>query len=403
MTTERYAPAPVTELELAALGAAAVPTLQVRGIRGPMRSSDSGQWLSLVDNGGGVWLAWAPSFAWTEQKDSRLHAIVEILRKASVAHAIPFTPAGIAGSVRRSGGGQVIVFEHPGGVELTDESLSEISLLPKSLGSSLACLHELDAPEYARASGQAANARQTRRALKGLVETHSSAIPARLRSRWLDALEDDSLWNFAAVPLHGSLSSENVFATPGGAVLGLSRFDGAAVGDPAQDLVWLMVNASDEFLRVFQAAYASGRATTDLHLLTRAQLLSELETLRWYARGVAAEDRVWRQQGVRALREMDEEIGDHRLVPHRPEVVEITFTVDEEPLLRLQPPSGGGSHQVESGGSRLGSESQLTEGTENATELISIVADEETGPYTPFHDARGGRRETPGSGSVEVP
>ena len=336
---------PVSELELAALSSAAMPSIQVRGIRGAMQSSDSGQWLSLVDALGDSWLSWAPAHAWSDKKEERFVRTTDFLKDAQADRKLPFETPVLEGEIRRNGGGTVMVFRHPGGAALTNENLSVAGLLPKSLGSSLAGFPELEGTEFARFCGQYADAERTRRALKQLVDRHVSAIPARLRSRWLDALSEDSLWVFQPVPLHGSLCSQDVYVAPGGAVLGIFGFDSAAVGDPAQDMAWLMLYASDSFLSSFESAYALARKSPDLHVLARATLLAELETLRWYARGVACEDREWRRAGVQALRDMDSEIGDHRLVPKRQEVVEIAFTVEEEPLMRLQqtePGTGSG-------------------------------------------------------------
>ena len=389
---------PVSELELAALSSAAMPSIKVRGIKGAMQSSDSGQWLSLVDAVGDSWLSWAPTQVWDDKKRDRLSKVSALLTQARADHLLPFETPSVAGEINRSGGGSVMVFHHPGGASLTSADLSGAGLLPKSLGSSLAALHELEAQPYARVSGQYADAQTTRRALKTLIDRHASAVPARLRSRWLDALNEDSLWGWNAVPLHGSLCSQDVYATPGGAILGITRFEHAAVGDPAQDMAWLMLYASDGFLKAFEAAYASARVSPDLHVLTRATLLAELETLRWYSRGVATEDSDWRQAGVQALREMDSEIGDHRLVPKRQEVVEIAFTVEEEPLMRLHRP------QTESHSDSQVLETEVIESVRQAPRRIapdSATRDHDgaTGPYNPF-PKKAGHATT---GSIEVP
>ena len=381
---------PVSELELAALSSAAMPSKQVRGIRGPIQSSDSGQWLSLVDALGDSWLSWAPTQVWSDKKKERFGRITDFLKDAQANRKLPFETPEIEGEIGRNGGGTVMVFRHPGGTALTNEDLSAPGLLPKSLGSSLAALHELEAAPFSRICGQYADAERTRHALKQLVDRHATTIPVRLRSRWLDALNEDSLWVFQPVPLHGSLCSQDVYVAPGGAVLGIFGFDSAAVGDPAQDMAWLMLYASDTFLSSFESAYALARKSPDLHVLTRATLLAELETLRWYARGVASEDREWRRAGVQALRDMDSEIGDHRLVPKRQEVVEIAFTVEEEPLMRFQRTDPGTNS-----GSRSRSQAQETEVIVSAaqgprrigsggTREAALEHEETTGAYDPF-------------------
>lgn len=119
-------------------------------------------------------------------------------------------------------------------------------------------------------------------------------------------------------------------------------------------------------------------------------MLSELETLRWYVRGVQAGDQVWRREGVQALRDLDADIGDQRLVATRREVVEITFTVDDEPLLKLQP------HGTVAGSDRSAVQDQARAVSDDLTEVIGLPG-EETGAFNPTDD------DPRWSGSIEVP
>lgn len=376
MTTLSSSPAPVSALELVALATAAMPSLQVRGIKGDLVDSESGQWLSFVDVSGEQWLAWAPSFNFTESGFRKFERVLDLLTSAHIVRRVPFEVAKPVGSLSRKGDGAVLVLTHPGGYPLCSADLEKAGLLPQSLGSALAALHELDPTTYAAATGQFADAQMTRKALRRLVDLHAAAIPSRLRLRWLDAIDEDALWNFIPVPLHGSLSPEYIYAAPGGAVVGITRFDRAAVGDPAQDLMWLMLYASDDFLKAFETSYCSTRPTTDLHVLTRAQLLSELETLRWYARAVYADDQEWRREGMRALWDLDAELGDYRLVASRRQVVEIKFTVEEEPLLKLQ-------SEGQSARSARPTPSSPPRSTPDAVETELIATVEKAGPFTP--------------------
>lgn len=330
--------------ELAALACAAVPGLQIRGFRDPFDSPTSGQWVTLIDTDGNPWLIWSPLKPIPERNLKRYMGVLALLEESSKKHAIPFKVSLPAGITARGSDAPVLVFSHPGGSRVTETAFTGKSVFATSLGTALAELHELDVKEYGQATGQQASAQVTQRLLTKLVENHATAIPAKLRSRWLDALRDDALWNFVSVPVHGSLSIEELYVAAGGAVVGIAGFDMAAVGDPAQDVAWLMYYASDDFLDSFEKAYAAKRSATDLHLITRAQLLSELETLRWYVRGVIKQDRTWKEEGLVALRQLAQEIGDHQLVAPKPEVLAIRFELEDEPLLRLQEPRPGTSN-----------------------------------------------------------
>ncbi len=362
-------------LALAALASAAAPSLQLREIRGPVLSADSGDWAHLADASGSQWLVWAPTQPLSGDAMERYLKVVDYLEAERSAGEVTWVAPRPLGEAVSEAYVQVLLLPYPGGRPLEAADLSGAGLLPSSLGTALAALHGLETRAYAACCRRFADAALTRKALRSLVDRHSSAIPSRLRSRWLDAIEEDPLWRFEPVPLHGSLSAECVYASDG-AVVGLTRFDQAAVGDPAQDIVWLMYYASDDFLGAFEEAYSRSCSTPDLHLLTRAQLLSELETLRWYARGVEADSREWRDQGVQALRDLDRDIGDHRLVPARPNVVEISFTVEEEPLLKLNPQNAPKRPEV----------ADVTPpdpaAAERPTDVLAV--DEVTGLYTPF-------------------
>ena len=62
------------------------------------------------------------------------------------------------------------------------------------------------------------------------------------------------------------------------------------MGDPALDIAWIQATASDAFLERFCETYGHERRAIDLHVFTRAQLLSEIALIRWLVHGLHAED-----------------------------------------------------------------------------------------------------------------
>ncbi|MDK6591549.1 phosphotransferase, partial [Actinotignum timonense] len=82
-------------------------------------------------------------------------------------------------------------------------------------------------------------------------------------------------WRFPAAPIHGDIQGNSVIVEAG-IVRAMTGFTSAHVGDPAQDIAWVLASASDAFLERFRAAYSQERTVADLQLFTRAQLLSEL-------------------------------------------------------------------------------------------------------------------------------
>ena len=87
------------------------------------------------------------------------------------------------------------------------------------------------------------------------------------------------------------------------------------MGDPALDIAWVQATASDAFLDRFRETYGHERRATDLHVFTRAQLLSEIALVRWLVHGLHAEDSSIVEEARAMLDDLAKDLDGEPLLP----------------------------------------------------------------------------------------
>lgn len=310
---------PKTPLELAALATAAVPGLSVAGLREPQFADEVLSVTGIIDSAGNKWTVTCPHSSVGGLDLDAQSGVLSRLAKAKDAKKIPFDVPRIHGTTLTPEGDRVIVHQDLGGHPMSDDDFDNPDLLPASLGKALAALHNLPPVIYTGINLPAYSVAECReRHLAMLDEVASQVlIPANLWNRWEAALEDLSLWRFPAAPIHGDIQGNSVIVEAG-IVRAMTGFTSAHVGDPAQDIAWVLASASDAFLERFRAAYSQERTVADLQLFTRAQLLSELAIVRWLVHGLHAEDRSIISDARHMLSELSTDLRDAQIVerPH---------------------------------------------------------------------------------------
>lgn len=310
---------PKTPLELAALATAAVPGLSVAGLREPQFADEVLSVTGIIDSAGNKWTVTCPHSSVGGLDLDAQSGVLTRLAKAKDAKKIPFDVPRIHGTTLTPEGDRVIVHQDLGGHPMSDDDFDNPDLLPASLGKALAALHNLPPVIYTGINLPAYSVAECReRHLAMLDEVASQVlIPANLWNRWEAALEDLSLWRFPAAPIHGDIQGNSVIVEAG-IVRAMTGFTSAHVGDPAQDIAWVLASASDAFLERFRAAYSQERTVADLQLFTRAQLLSELAIVRWLLHGLHAEDRSIISDARHMLSELSTDLGDAQIIerPH---------------------------------------------------------------------------------------
>ncbi|MBD3690173.1 phosphotransferase [Nanchangia anserum] len=286
MKTSYSAPA------LAALITLAVPDADLTDVIGPVWHNDDVIAVRARDASGRIWVVWAPtSKSAVLGIESQLDVLAALAREHRAGHLLPAVPAP-AGLVRLIGGGRALVAHAPAGEILTDDDLSRGHSCALPLAYALASLHSLD-PAPIRATGMPDySVAECRSRIHSEIDeaAESGAIPATLFDRWEAALSDDDLWRFTPRVVHGALSAECVWFD-GHDVTALTDFSRVHVGDPAEDLAWVMAVASDSVLADFEDTYYQARRMSNARALrARATLMSEIALVRWLLHGVRTRD-----------------------------------------------------------------------------------------------------------------
>lgn len=321
--------------ELAALASAAVPGLRVTELREPQYDDLLTSVTGLVDVEGNSWTVVASREETTPEDIARQARILSYLHARHAADDIPFEVPQLHGVAATGRSTYAYVYSDTGGRPLQDTQLRADGLLAASLGRALARLHNLSAEEMTALGADTATTDQVRQDLRESLAKAGREVPAALRKRWNIALDEDVLWSFDPVPIHGDLGPASILSEDG-AVLSITGFRYLRPGDPSLDLAWILPLADEPFIVRMLQAYSQVRTTPDLHLMTRAQLHSELALLQWLQYGQAHSDEEIVTEAKEMLDELDSDLDGALLIASSKPVAEIRFTVDEEPLYRLK-------------------------------------------------------------------
>ena len=300
-----------TPYELAALATVAVPRLEVAGLRPPQFSDEVLSVTGLIDTSGDRWMVVCPHDTVGGLDMEAQNAVLERLGKAHDFSKIPFEVPRPAGFTRTPEGDRVMVHRDLGGHVMETSDFDDPHLLPASLGNALASLHNLPELIYTGVNLPAYSAIECRDRHQAVLDEAAQevVIPANLWDRWEESLENLSLWRFLPSPIPGDLSETSIHVAHG-RVCALTGFSSAHVGDPAVDIAWVFARASDEFLERFHEAYQQTRSEKDLHLLERAELLSELAVVRWLVHGLHSGDSDIVDEARAMLAELSASVGE---------------------------------------------------------------------------------------------
>ncbi|WP_435299512.1 phosphotransferase [Timonella sp. A28] len=276
-----------SELSLAALATVAIPGLDI--YQAKFTSAPEGFNAALIlDSEARQWVVRAPldaaAGAALEAETALLHVLAQYVDSGSLPFVVP-RPAGYTPLLE---GGRAVV--HP---RVTGNPLDLLRLTPgpgatASLGRAIGAIHCLPARIVEDAGFPVYSAEQYReRRLAELDEGASTGrVPSHLLRRWENALENVALWRFQPVVTHNNLSEEAIIMSHG-QVSGVTDWSAAQVGDPADDLAWLIAGAPEECIDTIFEAYQMRRGEAlDPHLIDRALLASELALLKWLLHGV---------------------------------------------------------------------------------------------------------------------
>lgn len=298
-------------LDLAAVATAAVPGLAAAQVGRLPDDPEEFDAALVVDSKGGRWRVRSPKHA-----DASLRLETELRALGGLSPAVratlPFAVPSVAGTVRQ-GELKTFVYHHlDGHVLALDELLSDSTRLGEQLGRALASIHSMDRETVERAGLPSYDAEEFRRArLSELDQVAASGkVPPRLLRRWEAAMEDVSLWRFNPATVHGDLHEEQLFIHEG-RLVAVTGWSDLHVGDPAEDLAWLLALDDQRTIDAIVESYSTWRGDkADPHLMTRATLAAEFALARWLARALTRGDDARVAEAQEMLAELDANLSD---------------------------------------------------------------------------------------------
>ncbi|MDI3241240.1 phosphotransferase [Arthrobacter sp. AL08] len=299
-------------IELAAVATAAVPGLTPTAVSSAPDDPADFDSALLLDSEGKRWRVRSPRHA---EASARLETEFLILRAFTpgVRAELPFLMPTVAGTVRQ-GPLSTFVYSHLAGSTRSVEELGAASsAVAREIGAALAAIHDLPHSLVSNADLPSYTPNEFRqRRLNELDQAATTGmIPALLLRRWEHALEDVSLWRFNPCVVHGDLHEDNLLVD-GDRVTAVTGWTDLRIGDPADDMAWLVASNDHEFVESVLTHYTSSRRDVpDAHLLRRAALSAEFALAQYLVKGIAAANQDMIDEAESMLTALAEDVAEH--------------------------------------------------------------------------------------------
>lgn len=299
-------------IELAAVATAAVPGLSPTAVSSAPDDPADFDSALLLDSEGKRWRVRSPRHA---EASTRLETEFLVLRAfaPAIRAELPFLMPTVAGTVRQENL-TTFVYSHLNGATRTVEELTAGSQeLAREIGTALAAIHDLpralvsnaDLPSYTP------NEFRQRRLNELDMAATTGKIPPLLLRRWEHAMEDVSLWRFNPCVVHGDLHEDNLLVEKD-RVTAVTGWTDLRIGDPADDLAWLVASNEQDFVDAVVRHYTEQRRDApDNHLLRRAALSAEFALAQYLVKGIAADDRGMIAEAESMLNTLADDIAEH--------------------------------------------------------------------------------------------
>ena len=266
----------------------------------------------LLDSEGKRWRVRSPRHA---EASARLETEFLVLRAflPGIRAELPFLMPTVAGTVRQ-GPLSTFVYSHLAGSTRSVEELGAASpAVAREIGAALAAIHDLPHSLVSNADLPSYTPNEFRqRRLNELDQAATTGkIPPLLLRRWEHALEDVSLWRFNPCVVHGDLHEDNLLVD-GDRVTAVTGWTDLRIGDPADDMAWLVASNDQDFVDAVLAHYTSSRRDVpDAHLLRRAALSAEFALAQYLVKGIAAGNQDMIDEAESMLTALAEDVAEH--------------------------------------------------------------------------------------------
>jgi len=299
-------------IELAAVATAAVPGLTPTAVSSAPDDPADFDSALLLDSEGKRWRVRSPRHA---EASARLETEFLVLQAFApgIRAELPFLMPTVAGTVRQ-GPLSTFVYSHLAGATRSIEDLSSGSAaLAREIGAALAAIHDLPRHLVSNADLPSYTPNEFRqRRLNELDQAATTGkIPPLLLRRWEHAMEDVSLWRFNPCVVHGDLHEDNLLVD-GDRVTAVTGWTDLRIGDPADDMAWLVASNEQDFVNAVLKHYTSGRRDVpDAHLLRRAALSAEFALAQYLVKGLAAGDQDMIHEAESMLTVLADDVAEH--------------------------------------------------------------------------------------------
>ncbi len=266
----------------------------------------------LLDSEGKRWRVRSPRHA---EASARLETEFLVLRAfvPGIRAELPFLMPTVAGTVRQ-GPLSTFVYSHLAGSTRSVEDLGAASpAVAREIGAALAAIHDLPHSLVSNADLPSYTPNEFRqRRLNELDQAATTGkIPPLLLRRWEHALEDVSLWRFNPCVVHGDLHEDNLLVD-GDRVTAVTGWTDLRIGDPADDMAWLVASNDQDFVDAVLGHYTSSRRDVpDAHLLRRAALSAEFALAQYLVKGLAAGNQEMIDEAESMLTVLAEDVAEH--------------------------------------------------------------------------------------------
>ncbi|GAB4099865.1 phosphotransferase [Sinomonas halotolerans] len=298
-----------TALELAALATAAVPGLRPTAVAPSPDDATDFDAALLETPDGRRWRIRSPRGT---EASARLETEMLVLRafEPSIRAELPFQMPAVAGTVRIDGLTTCVYTNLTGAVRELDELATAGPRLAEEIGRALAAVHALPQSVVDRADLPVYTANEFRqRRLNELDQAATTGkIPAVLLRRWEHAMEDVTLWRFNPTVVHGDLHEDNLMIEDD-RVTAVTGWTDLRIGDPADDLAWLVGSNEPAFIDAVLASYHAARSEpVNPQLARRAALAAEFALAQYLVKALALGDGAAAADGEEMLGQLAEDI-----------------------------------------------------------------------------------------------
>lgn len=205
---------------------------------------------------------------------------------SSLRVRLPFNITNVVGETRDSYGKRAILFSFVYGNPIDLTTINADDSLLESIAKATAAIHNLPLelvenaglPQYSVQEAIRMRVAELDRAAQ------TGQVPPALLQRWETAFEDVSLFKFQPCVIHGDLNGDHMLENEA-QVSGVLEWSSLKIGDPAEDLRWVVGAHNPDAAYSLIHEYQTYRQQSDQFLRQRAHLYAELEIAGWLLYG----------------------------------------------------------------------------------------------------------------------